>query len=97
MAGQVDNTLAGFTGSSGRPGGEQGLVFPLRSGGQLVVASGAGASGATAYRVAVADPAAVAERLRHRNLPFRTAGDGVTVGAAEAFGVAIQFDTAGTR
>ncbi|QCO05854.1 VOC family protein [Azospirillum argentinense] len=89
--------LAGFTGSVGRPGGERGLVFPLRGGGRLIVASGAGASGGTSYRVATADPADVAERLRRRNMPLRTDGDAVTVGPAEAFGVAIQFGTAGTR
>ncbi|WP_206692310.1 hypothetical protein [Azospirillum sp. INR13] len=89
--------LAGFTGSVGRPGGERGLVFPLRGGGRLIVASGAGASGGTSYRVATADPAAVAERLRRREHAVpdrRRCRDGWT---AEAFGVAIQFGTAGTR
>ncbi|PWC35946.1 VOC family protein [Azospirillum sp. TSO35-2] len=89
--------IAGFTGVAGRNNGGQDLVFPLRGGGRLVIASGAGASGGTSYRVAVADPAAVAERLAHLNLPFQTADDAVTIGPAEAFGVTIRFGAAGTR
>lgn len=89
--------VAGFTGIAGQTCGEQDLVFPLRGHGRLITASGDGAAGCLSYRVAVADPAAVAERLRRLGMPFKTVDGVVAIGATEAFGVAIQFGGAEKR
>ncbi|HYF89537.1 VOC family protein [Azospirillum sp.] len=83
--------LAAFTGVAGQTGGKPGIVFPLQADGRLVVAPDTGAPGHMSYRVAVTDPAAVAEHLGRLGLPFQTADDVVTIGADAAFGVVIQF------
>jgi catechol 2,3-dioxygenase-like lactoylglutathione lyase family enzyme len=83
--------VRGFTGAAGIDRGDGGIVFALRNGGQLRVASLPGAAAFTAYCVAVPELGTFRRRLQRMNVPFEATRDVVTIPAHDAYGVTVEF------
>jgi len=81
--------LGKFTGASPTDGGRS-FAFP--NGGRLQVAPASGTAGFTALRIGVPDLAAVTQRLEAGRTPFETKPDRIAIGAAQGFGVTVEFE-----